>query len=239
MFVSQRRCIDVRLSDARLPELDEVSKRPRKLLQLLAAQRGHWRRRSPKAAPSAGLRKDKAIEGTAARAESEPLHGQPPGHVEGALMILAPEEEDGSLLTAPGEVFASLAASVRRAHLRATVRRRLRTAQAWVRLRELVRKTAIRRFDGIGSALWLQGLVYRRRREPGDAPAIMVRLMHPEVMGKEWGVEIAVFPSETASSVKAYTLGMLACGDLIPGRLMSWTSARIRRVRARAWRDAI
>ncbi len=157
MFVLQRRSrgIDVRLSDARLAELDEVSNRLRKLLQLQAAQRGprgrgHWSRRSPPSAPSAGLHKDKAREGPAAGAESEPQHCQPPGHVEGS---------------------------------------------AWVRLRELVRKTVILRFDCIGSALWLQLLVYRRRREAGDAPAIIVRLKDPEVMDKEWGVDIAVFPS--------------------------------------------
>jgi hypothetical protein len=212
-------------------ELDEVSNCLRKLLQLLAAHRlprgrGHWRRRSPTAAPSAGLHKEKASAG----AESE--HGQPTGHVEGALVILAPEEADGSLLTMPGEVFAWLAVVCK--HLSDSLRRRLRTAQAWVRLRELVRKAANRRFDLLGSALWLQALDYRRKREAGDEPAIIVRLMHPQVMGNEWGVGIAVFPSETASSVKAYALGLLACGDLIPGRLMSWTSARIRRVRARA-----
>ena len=123
-------------------------------------------------------------------------------------------------MTAPGEVFASLAASVIRAHIRATVRRRLCTAQAWVRLRELVRKAANRRFERLGSALWLQAFVFRRRREAGDEPAINVRLMHQEVMGNEWGVDIAVFLSETASSVRAYALGMLAYGDLIPGRLM-------------------
>jgi len=115
------------------------------------------------------------------------------------------------------------------------MRRHLRRAQAWVRLRELVRKAASRRFEWLGSALWLQALDSRRRREAGDAPAITVRLMHPEVMGKEWGVNIAVYPSETASSVKAYALGMLACGDLIPGaRARRWTSARIRKVRTRA-----
>lgn len=65
--------------------------------------------RGTTAAPSAGLRKGKTREGRAAGAESEPLHGQPPGHMEGALVILPPEEADGSLLTAPGEVFASLA----------------------------------------------------------------------------------------------------------------------------------
>jgi hypothetical protein len=235
------RGIHVRLSDACVAELDEVSKRLRKLLQRLTAQLGpcervHRRRRdrSPAAASSAGPRKDsgKASEGPAAGAEPKPLHSQPPGHVADALMVQAPGEADGSLLTAPGEVFASLAV----AHLRhATMRRHLRRAQAWVRLRELVRKAASRRFEWLGSALWLQAFDSRRRREAGDAPAITVRLMHPEVMGKEWGVDIAVFASETASSVKAYALGMLACGDLIPGaRARRWTSARIRQVRARA-----
>jgi hypothetical protein len=194
--------IDVHLSDARMAELDELSKRLRKLLQRLTAQRwphgrGHWRRRnrSPAAASSAG------------------------------------PQADGNFLTALGEVFTSLAV----AHLRATMRRHMRRAQAWVRLRELVRKAASRRFEWLGSALWLQAFGSRRRREAGDAQAIMVRLMHPEVMGKEWGVDIAVYPSETASSVKAYALSMLACGDLIPGaRARRWTSARIRQVRERA-----
>jgi len=163
------RGIDVRLSDARLADLDEVGKRLRKLLLSLAAQRakrgsGRWRRRdrSPAAASSAGPRKDsgKASEGPSAGAESEPLHGQPPGHVADALMVQAPGEADGSVLTAPGEVFASLAV----AHLRATMRRHLRRAQAWVRLRELVRTAASRRFEWLGSALWLQALNSRRRR---------------------------------------------------------------------------
>jgi hypothetical protein len=229
----------VRLSDARMAELDEVSKRLRKLLQRLTAQRGpcgrgHWRRRDRSSAASsrAGPRKDsgKASEGPAAGAEPRPLHGQPPGHVADALMVQDPGEAEGSFLTAGG-VFASLAV----AHFRATMHRHLRRAQAWVRLRELVRKAASRRFAWLGSALWLQAFNFRRRREAGDAPAITVRLMHPEVMGKEWGVDIAVFASETASSVKAYALGMLACGDLIPGaRARRWTSARIRKVRARA-----
>jgi len=62
-----------------------------------------------------------------------------------------------------------------------------------------------------------------------------VRLTHPEAMGREWGVDIAVYPSETAGSVRAYALGILACGELIPGaRARRWTSARIRKVRARA-----
>jgi hypothetical protein len=230
------RRIDVTLSDARMAELDEVSKCLRELLQRLTTQRGkrgrvHWRRRdrSP-AASSAGPRKDsgKASEGPAAGAEPKPL---PPVHVADALMVQAPGEADGSVLTAPGEVFASLAV----AHLRATMRRHLRRAQAWVRLRELVRTAASRRFEWLGSALWLQALNSRRRREAGEAPAITVRLMHPEVMGKEWGVDIAVYPSETAGSVKAYALGMLACGDLIPGACARrWPSARIRKVRARA-----
>ena len=158
------------------------------------------------------------------------LHGQPPGYVEGELVIEVPEEAQGSLLTVPGKGFAWLAASVVRAHFGPNERRRLRTARAWVRLRELARKAASLRFDCIGSALWLQALNSRRRREAGDAPAIMVRLTHPEVMGNEWGVDIAVFQSETASSVKACALGMLACGVLIPGaRARRWTSARVRR----------
>ena len=134
-------------------------------------------------------------------------------------------------LTAPCEVFASLAV----AHLRATVRRHLRRAQAWVRLRELVRKAAGQRFAWFGSALWLQAFDSRRRREAGDEPAMTVRLTHPEAMGREWGVDIAVYPSETAGSVRDYALGILACGELIPGaRARRWTSARIRKVRARA-----
>jgi hypothetical protein len=231
--------IDVHLSDARMAELDELSKRLRKLLQRLTAQRwphgrGHWRRRdrSPAAASSAGPRKysGKASEGPAAGAEPKPRHGQP-GHVAHAFMVQAPGEADGNFLTALGEVFTSLAV----AHLRATMRRHMLRAQAWVRLRELVRKAASRRFEWLGSALWLQAFGSRRRREAGDAQAIMVRLMHPEVMGKEWGVDIDVYPSETASSVKAYALSMLACGDLIPGaRARRWTSARIRQVRERA-----
>jgi len=145
-------------------------------------------------------------------------------------VIEVPEEAQGSLLTVPGKGFAWLAASVVRAHFGPNERRRLRTARAWVRLRELARKAASLRFDCIGSALWLQALDSRRRREAGDAPAIMVRLTHPEVMGNEWGVDIAVFQSETASSVKACALGMLACGVLIPGaRARRWTSARVRR----------
>jgi hypothetical protein len=234
------RGIDVRLSDARLAELDEVSKRLRKWLQLLAAQRGprgrgHWRRRDRSAASSPRKNSGKASEGPAAGAESEPRHRQPPGHVADALMVQAPGEADGSFLTAPGEVFASLAVAHLRRCAATTMRRHLRRAQAWVRLRELVRKAASRRFEWFGSALWLQAFDSRRRREAGDGPAMTVRLMHPEVMGKEWGVDIAVYTSETAGSVKAYALGMLACGDLIPGaRARRWTSARIRKVRARA-----
>jgi hypothetical protein len=57
-----------------------------------------------------------------------------------ALMLQAPGEAAGSFLMAPGEVFASLAVAVVDAQ-RATMRRR---AQAWVRLRELVRKAASR-----------------------------------------------------------------------------------------------
>jgi hypothetical protein len=145
-------------------------------------------------------------------------------------VLQAPGEADASFSTAPGEVFASLVVAL----LRATMRRHLRRAQAWVRLRELVRKAASRRFEGFGSALWRQALESRRRREAGEEPAMTVRLTHPEAMGKEWGVEIAVYPSETAGSVKAYALGMLACGDLAPGaRAHRWTSARTRKVRAR------
>jgi pyruvate/2-oxoglutarate dehydrogenase complex dihydrolipoamide acyltransferase (E2) component len=55
-------------------------------------------------------------------------------------MLQAPGEAAGSFLMAPGEVFASLAVAVVDAQ-RATMRRR---AQAWVRLRELVRKAASR-----------------------------------------------------------------------------------------------
>ena len=69
-----------------------------------------------------------------------------------------------------------------------------------------------------------------------------VRLTHPEAMGREWGVDIAVYPSEAAGSVKAYALGMLACGDLVPGaRAHRWTSARIseRCERARALRASM
>ena len=143
-------------------------------------------------------------------------------------MLQAPGEAAGSFLMAPGEAFASLAVAV-------TVRRHLRRAQAWVRLRELVRKAASRRFAWFGSALWLQAFDSRRRREAGDEPAMTVRLTHPEAMGREWGVDIAVYPSETAGSVRAYGLGMLACGELIAGaRAGRWTSARIRKVRARA-----
>ena len=77
------RGLDVTLSDARMAELDEVSKRLRELLQRLTTQRGkrgrvHWRRRdrSPAAASSAGPRKysGKASEGPAAGAEPKPLH---------------------------------------------------------------------------------------------------------------------------------------------------------------------
>jgi len=212
-----------------MAELDEVSRRLHKLLQLLPAQRGprgrgHRRRRdrSP-AASSAGLRKDsgKASEGPAAGAESEPLHGQPPGITAGALVILAPGEADGSLLTAPGEIFASLAVSVMRAHLIATVRRHLRTAKAWVRLRELVRKAANRRFDCLGFGLWFHALVYHRRRLAGDdEQGILVRLQHPEKMGSEWGFDIIVFRSETVGSCKAYALALLA---------RCWTSASVRK----------
>ena len=224
------RGIDVRLSDARLADLDEVCKRLRKLLQSLAAQRGkrgrgRWRRRdrSPAAASSAGPRKDsgKASEGPSAGAESEPLHGQPPGHVADALMVQAPGEAHGSFLTAPGEVFASLAVSVMCAHLRATMRRHLRRAQAWVRLRELVRKDGNRRFDFLGFGLWFHALVYRRRRLAGDNESgILVRLQHPEKMGSEWGVDIIVFRSETVASCKAYALALLA---------RCWTSASVRK----------
>ena len=289
------RGFDERLSDARMADLDEVSKRLRKRLEFLAAQRdkrgrGRWRRRdmSPAAASNAGQRgkrgrghwrrRDRwpaAASSEELAAGSESLqNGQPPGHV--ALMLQAPGEAAGSFLMAPGEVFASLAvavvdahhrATMRRraqawvrlrelvrkaasrfltaqcvvfaslavAHLRATVRRHLRRAQAWVRLRELVRKAASRRFAWFGSALWLQAFDSQRRREAGDEPAMTVRLTHPEAMGKDWGVDIPVYPSETAGSVRAYGLGMLACGELITGaRAGRWTSARIRKVRARA-----
>ena len=241
------RGFDERLSDARMADLDEVSKRLRKRLQFLAAQRdkrgrGRWRRRhtSPAAASSAGQRgkrgrghwrrRDRwpaaaSSEELAAGSESRLQDGQPPGHV--ALMLQAPGEAAGSFLMAPGEVFASLAVAVVDAHLRATMRRR---AQAWVRLRELVRKAASRRFAWFGSALWLQAFDSRRRREAGDEPAMTVRLTHPEAMGREWGVDIAVYPSETAGSVRDYALGILACGELIPGaRARRWTSARIRK----------
>jgi len=284
------RGFDERLSDARMADLDEVSKRLRKRLEFLAAQRdkrgrGRWRRRdmSPAAASSAGQRgkrgrghwrrRDRwpaaaSSEELAAGSESRLQDGQPPGHV--ALMLQAPGEAAGSFLMAPGEVFASLAvavvdahhrATMRRraqawvrlrelvrkaagrfltapcevfaslavAHRRATVRRHLRRAQAWVRLRELVRKAASRRFAWFGSALWLQAFDSRRRREAGDEPAMTVRLTHPEAMGREWGVDIAVYPSETAGSVRAYALGILACGELIPG-------ARARRRPSRATR---
>jgi hypothetical protein len=295
------RGFDERLSDARMADLDEVSKRLRKRLEFLAAQRdkrgrGRWRRRdmSPAAASSAGQRgkrgrghwrrRDRwpaaaSSEELAAGSESRLQDGQPPGHV--ALMLQAPGEAAGSFLMAPGEVFASLAvavvdahhrATMRRraqawvrlrelvrkaagrfltapcevfaslavAHRRATVRRHLRRAQAWVRLRELVRKAASRRFAWFGSALWLQAFDSRRRREAGDEPAMTVRLTHPEAMGREWGVDIAVYPSETAGSVRDYALGILACGELIPGaRARRWTSARIRKVRARADERAI
>ena len=242
------RGFDERLSDARMAELDEVSERLRQRLEFLATQRckrgrGRWRRRviSPAASSSAGQRGTpgrghwKRRDRWPAAASSEELTTgsedvQPPRHV--ALMLPAPGETACSFFLAPGEVFASLAVAVVDAHLRATMRRR---AQAWVRLRELVRTAASRRFEWLGSALWLQALNSRRRREAGEAPAITVRLMHPEVMGKEWGVDIAVYPSETAGSVKAYALGMLACGDLIPGACARrWPSARIRKVRARA-----
>ena len=228
------RGIDARLSDARMADLDEVSKRLRKRLQFLAAQRdkrgrGRWRHRdtsppasSPRKASgrASGRPSGKASEGPAAGPESKHLH---------ALVLQAPGEADASFSTAPGEVFASLVVAL----LRATMRRHLRRAQAWVRLRELVRKAASRRFEGFGSALWRQALESRRRREAGEEPAMTVRLTHPEAMGKEWGVEIAVYPSETAGSVRDYALGILACGELIPGG-RRWTSARIRKVRARA-----
>jgi hypothetical protein len=55
-------------------------------------------------------------------------------------MLQAPGKAAGSFLMAPGQVFASLAVAVVDAHL-STMRRR---AQAWVRLRELVRKAASR-----------------------------------------------------------------------------------------------
>jgi hypothetical protein len=74
----------------------------------------------------------------AAGSESLLQNGQP-GHV--ALMLQAPGKAAGSFLMAPGQVFASLAVAVVDAHRRATMRRR---AQAWVRLRELVRKAACR-----------------------------------------------------------------------------------------------
>jgi len=73
----------------------------------------------------------------AAGSESLLQNGQP-GHV--ALMLQAPGKAAGSFLMAPGQVFASLAVAVVDAHL-STMRRR---AQAWVRLRELVRKAACR-----------------------------------------------------------------------------------------------
>ena len=186
------RGFDERLSDARMADLDEVSKRLRKRLQFLAAQRdkrgrGRWRRRhtSPAAASSAGQRGKRgrghwrrqdrwpaaaSSEELAAGSESRLQDGQPPGHV--ALMLQAPGEAAGSFLMAPGEVFASLAVAVVDAHVRATMRRR---AQAWVRLRELVRKAASRRFAWFGSALWLQAFDSRRRREAGDEPAMTVR----------------------------------------------------------------
>jgi hypothetical protein len=122
---------------------------------------------------------------------------------------------------APGEVFASLAVSVMCAHLRATMRRHLRRAQAWVRLRELVRKDGNRRFDFLGFGLWFHALVYRRRRLAGDNESgILVRLQHPEKMGSEWGVDIIVFRSETVASCKAYALALLA---------RCWTSASVRK----------
>ena len=237
------RGIDARLSDARMADLDEVSKRLRKRLEFLAAQRdkrgrGRWRRRdmSPAAASSAGQRGKRGRghwrrrDRWPAAASSEELAAGSESQV--ALMLQAPGEAAGSFLMAPGEVFASLAVAVVDAHVRATMRRR---AQAWVRLRELVRKAASRRFAWFGSALWLQAFDSRRRREAGDEPAMTVRLTHPEAMGREWGVDIAVYPSETAGSVRAYALGILACCELIPGaRARRWTSARIRKVRARA-----
>ena len=276
------RGFDERLSDARMADLDEVSKRLRKRLEFLAAQRdkrgrGRWRRRdmSPAAASSAGQRGKRGRghwrrrDRWPAAASSEELAAGSESQV--ALMLQAPGEAAGSFLMAPGEVFASLAvavvdahhrATMRRraqawvrlrelvrkaacrfltapcevfaslavAHLRATVRRHLRRAQAWVRLRELVRKAARRRFAWFGSALWLQAFDSRRRREAGDEPAMTVRLTHPEAMGKDWGVDISVYPRETAGSVRDYALGILACGELIPGaRARRWTSARIRK----------
>ena len=210
------RGIDVRLSDARLADLDEVCKRLRKLLQSLAAQRGkrgrgRWRRKDS----------GNDSEGPSAGAESEPLHGQPPGHVADALMVQAPGEADGSFLTAPGEVFASLAVAHLRRCAATTMRRHLRRAQAWVRLRELVRKAGKRRCDFLGFGLWFHALVYRRRRLAGDNESgILVRLQHPEKMGSEWGVDIIVFRSETVASCKAYALALLA---------RCWTSASVRK----------
>jgi hypothetical protein len=145
------RGIDARLSDARMADLDEVSKRLRQRLQFLAAQRdkrgrGRWRRRhtSPAAASSAGQRGKRGRghwrrqDRWPAAASSEELAAGSESQV--ALMLQAPGEAAGSFLMAPGEVFASLAVAVVDAQ-RATMRRR---AQAWVRLRELVRKAASR-----------------------------------------------------------------------------------------------
>ena len=97
-----------------------------------ALRPGHWRRRDR--CPAAA-----SIEELAAGSASQLQSGQPPGHV--ALMLQAPGKAAGSFLMAPGQVFASLAVAVVDARLRATMRRR---AQAWVRLRELVRKAACR-----------------------------------------------------------------------------------------------
>ncbi len=119
------RGIDARLCDARMADLDEVSKRLRKRLQFLAAQRdkrgrGRWRRRdtSPAVASSAGQRGKRGRghwrrqDRWPAAASSEELAAGSESQVALMLQLAAPGEEAGSFLMAPGQVFASLAVAV-------------------------------------------------------------------------------------------------------------------------------
>ena len=134
------RSFDTRLSDARMADLDEVSKRLRQRLEFLAAQRdkrgrGRWRRRviSPAASSSAGQRGKpgrghwKRRDRWPAAASSEELtvevqNVQTPRHV--SLMLQAPGAAAGSFLMEPGEVFAMIAVAVVDACLKTTMRRR-------------------------------------------------------------------------------------------------------------------
>jgi hypothetical protein len=106
----------------------------------------HWRRRSRRTRTSKNLIGTSCTSAYARawqRAQSSACSlriARPLLLIGGVPKDRSPEAE-GSFLMAPGQVFASLAVAVVDAHRRATIRRR---AQAWVRLRELVRKAASR-----------------------------------------------------------------------------------------------